>query len=169
MVKIYTLVGMIASGKSSYCKNAAKQGCIIVNDDSIVNMLHGDDYSLYNNQLKVFYKSIENQIIATALCMGMPVIVDRGLNVSKSGRQRWLALAKSFDVPCEAIIFPHDGAETHAKRRTEHDGRGHPPEYWSRVAKIHDGLYSEPTVEEGFDQVHRIAYDEIISGRVINA
>ena len=165
--KISVLVGMIASGKSTYCKQAAKHGSIILNDDAIVKMLHADDYTLYDKKLKLIYKSIENNIISLALCAGRSIIIDRGLNVSKQGRKRWLALAKSFDVECHAIIMPKDTPEVHAERRFKSDGRGHPHEYWSRVANHHESVYSYPTVEEGFNEIHALSFAEISRGEMI--
>jgi len=166
-MKIQVLVGMIASGKSTYAKNAARRGVLCVNDDAIVNMLHADDYTLYNTKLKPLYKSLENQVIGTVLSMGKTVLVDRGLNVSVAGRQRWLALAQSFDVECEAIVFSNDGPKTHAERRTASDARGHDYDYWFRVANIHNDIYVAPTIQEGFGKVHQISFDEIKEGWVI--
>ena len=165
--KIQVLVGMIASGKSTYCKKAVGKGSLIVNDDAIVNMLHGDDYTLYSQELKTLYKGVENHVIVSALLMGRNVIVDRGLNVSVSGRQRWISLARSFDVPVEAIVFKNDGPEAHATRRTGSDARGHDYAYWHRVATIHNNLWSPPTEAEGFTAIHTITFDEIKEGRVI--
>jgi len=167
MLKIYVLVGMIASGKSTYCKNAAKHNQVIVNDDDIVNMLHADDYTLYDKKLKILYKSIENNIISLGLCMGKTIVIDRGLNVSKRGRQRWVAIARSFDILCEAIVFPKDKNEVHAKRRFEKDNRGHSYDYWLKVANEHDRQYEEPTCVEGFDKVHHIQYTDITGGLII--
>lgn len=166
-MKLQVLVGMIASGKSTYARSAAKKGVICMNDDAIVNMLHADDYTLYNKELKVLYKSIENHVIGTGLAMNKIVLVDRGLNVSINGRRRWLALANSFDVICEAIVLQNEGPEVHARRRFETDSRGHPYAYWERVAKIHDSLWAKPTVEEGFSAVHEITFDDIKQGRLI--
>lgn len=165
--KIYVLVGMIASGKSTYCKNAAKSGQVIMNDDAIVNMLHADDYTLYDKKLKILYKSIENNIISLGLCMGRTVVIDRGLNVSKSARQRWIAIARSFDVPCEAIIFPKVDNAVHARRRFESASRGHSYDYWLKVATEHDKQYEEPASVEGFDKVHHIQYTDITCGLVL--
>ena len=165
--KIQCLVGMIASGKSTYARNAARQGVICMNDDAIVNMLHADEYTLYDKGLKVLYKTIENQIIGTALAMKRSVLVDRGLNVSVEGRNRWLALANSFDVPCEAIVFKNEGPEVHAKRRTKSDPRGHDYGYWLGVASIHFGSYVEPDKSEGFSKIHYISFEEIQAGKVI--
>lgn len=164
--KIYVLVGMIASGKSTYCRQVAKQGRIILNDDAIVNMLHADNYTLYDKNLKLLYKSIENSVISLGLCAGKTVIVDRGLNVSKQGRKRWLALAKSFDVDCHAIVLPKDTPEVHAERRFNSDSRGHTYDYWLKVATHHNNIYSEPTLEEGFDEVHSTSFIKIAQGEI---
>ena len=166
-MKIQVLVGMIASGKSTYAKNAAKTGVLCVNDDALVNMLHADDYTLYDKKLKILYKSIENQAISTILAMGRTTIVDRGLNVSTAGRQRWIALAKSFDVPCEAIVLPYQGPEIHARRRFESDAPGHEYDYWFRVANHHHNQYCVPTLEEGFSKIHSISFGEIKAGKIV--
>lgn len=165
--KIYVLVGMIASGKSSYCKHAARSGYIILNDDAVVNLVHADDYTLYDKKLKILYKTVENNIISLGLCLGRPVIIDRGLNVSKRGRQRWIALANSFDVECEVIEFPKDTINVHASRRYESSNRGHSYEYWLKVATEHGKIYEEPTCAEGFNKVHYITFDEIVCGHLV--
>lgn len=168
MQKIQVLVGMIASGKSTYCSNAAKAGVVIVNDDAIVNLVHSNDYTLYDKKLKILYKSIENNIISLGLCMGRIVLIDRGLNVSQTGRRRWLALAQSYDVPCEAIVFPFDGPLTHAQRRFDSDDRGHSLGYWQDVAMEHAKQYDDPSSLEGFNKIHHITFEEILRGKVVN-
>lgn len=166
MSKIQVLVGMVASGKSSYCRNAAKQGVICMNDDAIVNMLHGENYTLYDPKLKLLYKSIENHVIATSLAMGRIVAVDRGLNIDARGRARWVSLAKSFDVPCEAILFHKDTPEIHAKRRTQSDARNRTYDYWLSVARNHSARHVEPTTEEGFTAIHYVSFEDIQAGKV---
>jgi predicted kinase len=165
--KIQVLCGMICSCKSTYCKNAAKNNIIILNDDDIVKTLHGGDYTLYDKKIKLIYKSVENQIISSSLAMGRSVIVDRGLNISIKGRKRWIALANSFDILCEAIIFKRETPEIHATRRYYHDNRGHTYEYWLKVAQHHNSIYNEPTLEEGFDSVKYISFKDIQNGVVI--
>lgn len=165
--KIHVLVGPIASGKSTYCQSAAKAGIISMNDDAVVTLLHGNDYSLYDEDLKILYKSIETSIVSFVLCHGRIVAIDRGVNVSAKSRQRWITLAHSYDVQCEAVIFPKDTPEVHAGRRAK-DGRGHDYDYWLKVAKHHDSIYNEPSLEEGFDKIHKISYEQIIVGKVID-
>lgn len=72
---IEVLCGMIASGKSTYCVKKAKEGYVIVNDDSIVNAVHGGVYALYDKSFKPLYKSIEDHILHTAVAMGKHVII----------------------------------------------------------------------------------------------
>lgn len=165
---IQVLVGMIASGKSTYCRNAAKRGHIVCNDDAIVNMLHADEYTLYDKKLKTLYKSVENHVIASALLMDRKVLVDRGLNCKVEGRKRWLALANSFDVQCEAIVFNNEGPEVHARRRADSDSRGHDYDYWLMVAKYHDSQFKLPTLEEGFNGIHYLSWADIQSGFVVD-
>lgn len=165
MSKIACCVGMIASGKSTYCKNAAKLGHIVVNDDDVVNMLHANNYALYDKSLKILYKSIENNAISLGLCMGRTVLVDRGLNISEEGRKRWATLAQSFDVSCEAIIFPFDAPLIHAERRFN-SSRGHSLDYWQDVATHHINQYDEPSMLEGFDKIYHITFEEILQGKV---
>jgi len=164
--KIQVLVGMIASGKSTYAKNAARRGVICVNDDAVVNLVHADDYTLYDKTLKTLYKSTENHIISVALAMGRTVLVDRGLNLSLRGRQRWLSLAQGYDLPCEVIQFPVEAPGVHAQRRAKSDLRGHDYNYWLRVAEHHFNGYVPPTLDEGFSAIHSITFSEVQEGKV---
>lgn len=157
---------MIASGKSTYARNAAAFGILTVNDDAVVSMIHAGDYTLYDEALKILYKSVENQVVSTALAMNRVVLVDRGLNVSCHGRRRWLALADSYDVPCEAVVFPKESPEVHAIRRTGGDSRGHDYEYWFDCAKRHFQEYTEPSLDEGFSYIHHITFEDIRQRKV---
>jgi hypothetical protein len=141
---------MVASGKSTYARDAARRGVLCINDDAIYSMIHGGDYTLYDPALKPLYKSIENHALAAAILAGRDVLIDRGLNVSVAARQRWLSIARSFDVPCEAIVFPRHTSEVHAHRRYDGDHRGLSYEHWLRAARRHAAIYVEPTTAEGF-------------------
>ena len=150
---IYLLCGMIASGKSTLARKLAdSQNALIINDDDIVTMLHGD-YTSYDVSLKPLYKSIENHILTSAILAGKNVIIDRGVNIKRSSRQRWLELAKSLDQEITALVTDRQSPEVHAKRRFEHDKRGHSYEYWLKVAKYHDSVYDEPSYSEGYTSI----------------
>lgn len=160
---------MIASGKSTYARNAARAGFVVVNDDAIVNAVHGGEYSLYDEKLKPLYKSVENHIVSMAVALGRPILIDRGTNISLRARARWIALANALDVPCSAIEVRPEQVEAHARRRFEADARDHSYEYWLAAAESHWSRYATPSISEGFADVYHIDYEYVMSGEVIHA
>jgi len=150
---IEVLIGMISSGKSTWAKKRADEGWVVLNDDAIVNLVHGGSYFLYDKALKPLYKSIENHILVTSIAMGKNVVVDRALDLRKESRQRWIALAKSLDVEIRAKIFKIDDPEVHARRRFEANPRGLTYGHWLEAARRHYANYDPPTLEEGFDHI----------------
>jgi predicted kinase len=161
---VQTLVGMIASGKSTYARNAAAAGAVVVNDDAVVAAVHGGDYRLYDKRLKPLYKATENAILAAALALGRDVVVDRGVNVSVRSRRRWVGLATAFDATPVCLVFAKREPAVHARRRCEDDPRGHDYDYWLRAAERHHADWESPTREEGFDDVLDIDFDDIRDG-----
>lgn len=152
MIKV--LIGNIAAGKSTFCKKEAKQGSIIVNDDSIVMAVHGGNYKLYKEELKPLYKAVENQIIISAITLGKDVLIDRALNLQPKARRRFIGLAHSLDTKVSAIIFPFQLPTEHAYRRVTKDDRGLSYETWLEVAHKLNDQYVRPTKEEGFDEIY---------------
>lgn len=152
-MKLELLVGPIASGKSTYCRKAADEGAIILNDDSIVTALHGGDYRLYKEGLKPLYKTIETTIVSTALAMGLRVIVDRP-NHSRKMRRRFIGLAHSLDAMVQLVMFKRETPEVHGQRRFNSESRGHSLDYWVNVAKAHERIYEPPDqLVEQYDEV----------------
>ena len=152
-MKIELLIGPIASGKSTYCRKAADEGAIILNDDSIVTAVHGGDYRLYSKLLKPLYKSVENTIVCTALSMGLSLIIDRP-NHSVKMRRRYIGLAHSFDATVELVMFKREEPEVHGERRFKSDPRGHSLNYWIDVAHFHESIYEPPNQDaEQFDKI----------------
>lgn len=147
------LVGPIASGKSTYCRKAASEGAIILNDDSIVTAVHGGDYRLYSESLKPLYKSVENTVVCMALSMGHRLVIDRP-NHSVKMRRRYIGLSHSFDIPVTLVMFQRETPEVHGQRRFNSDSRGHTLDYWIDVAKKHDRIYEPPDqLMEQFDDL----------------
>lgn len=153
-MRLQLLVGPVASGKSTFCRIAAKEGAVIMNDDAIVMAVHGGDYKLYSTSLKPLYKTVENSIVQGALLLNRRVIIDRP-NYSKAMRRRYIGLAKSLDVPVDVIMMDVYPPEVHARRRADSDGRGHSYEYWLKVVNYHNSLYEEPSLDEGIDSIVR--------------
>lgn len=165
--KIYLLYGTIASGKSTYAKNAANAGFITINDDNIVTLLHGGDYSLYDKQLKTLYKSIENHILYTSIMANKSVVIDKGTLISRHARSRFISIANSLDILCDVITFPQYDAKTHALRRYNSDSRGCTLEQWEKTAQFHIKNAEYPCLSEGINQVHSFKnFEQIQTGLV---
>lgn len=150
---ITLLVGMIASGKSTYASvRAAMYGDIVVNDDAMVMALHAGHYDLYNPSLKLLYKQMAIVAATTAIAMGHCVIID-ALNHRVDTRTRWVSLARSIDVPINAVIFPRDRPAVHADRRHASDSRGLTYDHWFRAATAHAAEFQTVLPNEGFNRI----------------
>ncbi len=146
------LVGPMASGKSTYCNQEAKNDAIIVCDDDITNMVHGSNYSLYTTELIPLYKAIENNIIQMGLALNRHVIIDRP-NYSIKMRRRYIGLAHSLDAWVTCRIFPDEGSSIQALRRFKRNPRGLSLQQWTEAAIRHADLYEVPGYNEGIDQI----------------
>jgi hypothetical protein len=150
--QVFIFIGPICSGKSTKAKEAAANGCIVINDDAIVAMCHGGLYGSYSKSLKHLYKSIEMGMLNSALSLGRDVIVDRP-NMGRLARARFIAAAKSLDASVHGVLFPNEGPRIHAQRRHQHDSRGLDLEHWVRAAHRHQEMWEHPTYQEGFDSI----------------
>lgn len=141
------LVGHVASGKSTYSAQMASKGAVIVNNDNIIKLVHGDNYKLYNSKFKPLYKSIESTIVQMGLAMGKHVVVDN-LNHTFNTRLRHILIAKSFDVKTKITVMPMHDSLTHAKRRFESDSRGYSLDHWLKVIEEHASNFEMPIEDE---------------------
>jgi len=149
-MKLEILIGPIASGKSTYCRKRAREGAIIVNDDSIVNALHANQYDMYDKKLKSIYKGLESYLIHFCAAHDKDVIIDRP-NLNPATRKRYIETARGLDyVDIVGVIFDMQTPEVHAERRFKADNRGMSYENWLEAAKYHFSFYKEPVLEEGF-------------------
>jgi predicted kinase len=158
VMQVEILIGMIASGKSTYCAKRAKEGAIIVNNDSIVMAVHGGDYHLYDKKCEPIYKSIEEHITSAAMLAGRDVVIDR-TGLSRNVRARFISMAKSRGYKAIGIIFPAESIDVHAKRRADSDGRGYDYAYWLKIAGHHISGYQVPEISEGFDELRQFIFE----------
>lgn len=157
--KLQLLVGPIASGKTTYCKKVCESNdYVVVNDDSIMTMIHGGLYR-YDESLKSLYKGIETYIIHHGISLGRTVVIDRP-NHKRATRIRYIELAHSLDVPVEILMFKRLSPTTHARRRSIHgNNRGISSESWLAIAKKHDSDWEEPDKSiEKFEHIRKIDY-----------
>lgn len=151
-MKIELLVGMIASGKSTYCSARAVEGAIIVSDDAIVQAIHGGNYDLYDSELKSLYHSIEDYIVVYAINNGLDIIVDR-TNLTRNSRRRFIEQAEAYSAQIIAVKFRVEMPQIHATRRADSDSRGYDYQRWLDIATEHYNKYEVPTLHEGFNDI----------------
>lgn len=172
MARIEVLVGMIASGKSTYARRRADEGALVVCHDDLCRMLHaglpvGPAACGYDPDLRTCYRKIEEAIARLAIEFDRDVVIDR-THLTRESRERWLTFARwpSFaewsQPPVVAVAFPIMTPHFHARRRVEADPRGRSYDEWLDVAWHHRGqAEAEPLAEdEGFAEIIRIGAPE---------
>jgi hypothetical protein len=160
-VKVEVLCGMIASGKTTYARQRARQGALIVSHDDLTEMLHGE--YRYEQGLRECYRQMEERIAYCGLFHGCDVIIDR-THLTRESRKRWIdfaavrGVASLNKIPVVAVVFPIESPKVHAGRRFEVDPRGRSYEEWLQVACHHsDQAEAEPLSEdEGFAEIVRM-------------
>jgi len=166
---VEVLVGMIASGKSTYARSRADAGALVVCHDDLTAMLH-KEYR-YEQGLRECYRRMEESIAWAALNAGRDVVVDR-THLTRESRHRWVRWARNYNslqtfdgrgprTRVVAVFFPVGDPRYHAELRTRDDPRGRTFEDWLMVATHHyEQWVKEPLLDgdhEGFDEVVKTA------------
>lgn len=155
-MRVEVLVGMIASGKSTYARKRADAGALVVSHDDLSEMLHAR--YRYEPELRECYRRMEEDLVVRAMQAGRDVIIDR-THLTKESRARWVDYVHPFwngsRIDIIAVRFPIEAPEVHASRRVSADSRGRSYEEWLRVATHHaEQAQKEPLGDgEGFDEI----------------
>jgi AAA domain len=166
-MRLEVLIGMIASGKSTYARHRADEGALVICHDDLTEMLH--KRYRYEADLRKVYADMMTCLVRFSLRAGKDVVVDR-TNLTKSARYTWIGVAWEWNlnagtkaVEIEAVVFPQDRPEVHSTRRFESDGRGRHLNEWLNVALHHaEQLRDEPvTLAEGFDSIVNVCVADI--------
>lgn len=156
-MKLELLIGMIASGKSTYARRRADEGAIVISHDDLTAMLHVQ--YRYEPGLRQQYRAAEEKLAHVFLAAGRDVVIDR-THLTAESRKRWVDFTRwpNFGPEREpaivAVAFPVEPPEVHARRRFDFDARGRSYKDWLRVAQHH---YAQQLAEpldpraEGFD------------------
>ena len=140
MNTLYTMVGLPASGKSTYTE--AHKECVVVSTDAIREELLG---SAENQERGAEVFAEAHRRVAQALAEGHDVIID-ATNVIRKARKQWTA----HNARHVAVYVATDKEE--CKRRNAQRERVVSTEVIERMAS----KLVVPTVEEGFDAVIEI-------------
>jgi hypothetical protein len=157
--RLELLVGMVASGKTTYARDRADHGALVVSHDDLTQMLHGR--YRYEPDLKPTYRAMMRYAARHGLEEGRDVVIDR-TNLTRESRRYWTGAAAVWGVPIVAVVFPRMGPASHAMRRFEADPRGRSYVEWLEVARHHaDQAEAEPLdwEGEGFASVIHAGHD----------
>jgi hypothetical protein len=164
-MKLEVLIGMIASGKSTYARARADAGALVICHDDLTEMLHAR--YRYEAELRDMYRAMMTELAELALLAGRDVVIDR-THLTRESRAVWVSFRKEWDVrqgdessqwaPVElvGVTFPTDLPERHALRRWRENNRGRTYDVWLDVTRHHAGqAAAEPfdAIGEGFDAV----------------
>ena len=137
MNTLYTMVGLPASGKSTYTE--AHKECVVVSTDAIREELLG---SAENQERGAEVFAEAHRRVAQALAEGHDVIID-ATNVTRKARKQWTA-HKARHV---AVYVATDKEE--CKRRNAQRQRHVPTDVIDRMSQ----RLTIPTEDEGFEEI----------------
>lgn len=138
MAKLYTMVGLPGSGKSTF--SALHPECVVIASDAIREELYGDE-STQGNPVEVFKVVYER--IGEELAKGNDVIYDATNTVAKFRKQ----IINTFEAEhiCVFVNTPKD----ECLRRNAQRARFVPVEVIERMAR----QFEAPTLNEGFVKI----------------
>lgn len=137
MATLYTMVGLPASGKSTFAE--AHKECVVVSTDAIREELLGNAECQERGN-EVFAEA--HKRVAQALAQGHDVIID-ATNVTRKARKQW-TVHTAHHV---AVYVSTDKEE--CKRRNAQRQRQVPTDVIDRMSQ----RLVVPTEDEGFEQV----------------
>lgn len=150
MNKLYVMVGIPGSGKSTYANELVKKGCVVHSSDAI-RLEKTDDKFSYTNDKKVF--SEMRCRIVSDLKAGKDVVCD-ATNVTLSKRASLLNALIENKIDCEkiAIVVNKDVKLCIAQNAQREESK--------RVPNIAiytlNSKFIYPTLEEGFTEIIEI-------------
>jgi len=159
MTKIcYILVGMPASGKSTWIRDNSSIGDLPGNepyymastDDTIetVSRLYDMTYDQGFKNLIAFAESVMWNDLRQAAEEGIKIYIDR-TNLTVRSRKKFIDFLRQYGYTFEAIVFPTPD-ETEWRRRLDSRRGKTIPE--NVLKGMRDG-YEVPTLSEGFDKI----------------
>ena len=149
MPTLYMLVGVPASGKSTWAKNNRGNALVASSDDYIEKQAEKMG-STYNDVFDDYIKAANTHAIATAkkaFSDNMDLIWDQ-TNLTKNGRRNKLKMVPK-DYKKVAVFFPTPHEDILKKRLGSRPGKNIPDYVMNSMIKT----IEKPTSDEGFDDI----------------
>lgn len=139
-MEVAVLIGLQASGKTTFCRQVLAGDHVVVSKDAFPNAKRPQQRQL--------------RLIGEALAEGRSVVVDN-TNPSPAEWQPLIDLAHAHGAQAVAYWFPPDVAAS-AERNAAREGRARVPDvgFYATLKRLR-----EPTRTDGFDRVHLVCFD----------
>jgi tRNA uridine 5-carbamoylmethylation protein Kti12 len=163
-MKVYILIGLPGSGKSTWSKKFAQENenIVIVNRDAFRTMIKSE-YS-FNFRYEPFIKELANKSVECALDRGLDVIVDE-THVKAARRKEIIKIVRDFetsyglintDYGRTKIIYVWFTETNHNLEFRLKENRGYSKDKWNDVINGMKSIFEEPTIDEGYDEIKTI-------------
>jgi len=146
---VYMLVGVPASGKSTWAKNN-RGSALVASSDDYIDQQAEKMGSTYSEVFDKFIKAANQHAIETArkaFSDKLDLIWDQ-TNLTKTGRRNKLKMIP-HDYKKVAVFFPTPHEDVLKKRLASRPGKDIPPYVVNSMIKT----IEKPTKEEGFDDI----------------
>lgn len=152
MKTLYLLVGNIGSGKSTKATQMSNS-CAVICRDKMRSMLGGGNYDLgfewdISRACTVLMRSMMRR--------GVDIVIDE-TNLTKKYRREKILIAKEFGYKIIAMILPEIPKALSVLRRLNDDARGFDGKKWGEVFDSFQSRATNPTKEEGFDDIIQLS------------
>lgn len=147
---LYMLIGVPASGKSTWLAQQDLSHAVVISTDDIIQARAEAQGKTYDQVFKKEVKSATTQMVANlraAIDADKDIYWDQ-TNVTAAARAKKLALVPDTYEKV-AVFFRTPDAQEHARRLAGREGKNIP---WNVIASMKSQL-EPPTAEEGFDKI----------------
>ena len=149
MPNFYMLIGVPASGKSTWV-NQNRRGAVVISSDDYIEKQAEKLKSTYNDVFNDYIKDANRHVQSAAkqaFADSMDVIWDQ-TNLTRNSRKSKLAMVPK-DYKKIAVYFPTPAPEVHKKRLDSRPGKNIPDFVMNSMIKT----LEPPSKEEGFDEI----------------
>jgi len=154
MPKCTILVGVPASGKSTWVQENMSERTWVVSTDNIIESLATRYGFTYNEIFKETIRFADMVMVKHMIMnaeIGYDLIIDR-TNLSEKSRHQFITKLKKYGYTFDAMVFETPEKEEWSRRLTNRDGKTIPAE----VLKKMQDSYEIPLYSEGFENINFI-------------
>ena len=155
--RIIMLVGVPASGKSTWIEKEFQGECVVISTDNIVEEIAEAAGKTYNdvwaNSIKAAERIMWEEFDRAVETKQYPIVIDR-TNLNAKVRKKFFDRLKNFHpnhgYEIEAVVFPTPEKEEWERRLNSRPGKNIPQSVLDSMAQS----MQQPTLSEGFSKIN---------------